>query len=213
MLIAPEGYLNDIGWSPGRDELCSELVSNSKLHKEYFSRSEAFLGIDILFDAIKQTAGKELPGEDTFAERPWDGFYSRLQEEPFFQVAGTKRRFRWMNVLFEETGYHPVQGYCSFRPNEMVESALAGLISRLFLAERTMPGVWNFGPPLSWPACDDTSLQGYLAPTEVKELAERLGRLETLTRGEEDELFQLFADRVKRSADAGLGLITMHGGL
>jgi hypothetical protein len=34
-----------------------------------------------------------------------------------------------------------------------------------------------------------------------------------LTREQGDELFPLFADRVKRASIAGFGLITMHGGL
>jgi hypothetical protein len=212
-IITPEGYLEDIGWSSANGELRSEGLMKSKLYKEYFSQSEAHLGIDFLFDAIKQTASEELQGEDLFAQQPWNGFYSRLHEEPFVQVAGTKNRFHWMNVLFEETGYHQGQGYYSFRRNEKVESVLSNLMSLLFLAERTLPGVWVFGPPLSWPACDDTSLQGYLAPREVEKLADRLGRLESLTREQDDELFPIFTDRVKRAADTGLGLITMHGGL
>jgi hypothetical protein len=212
-IFTPEGYLEDIGWSPANGELRSKGMMKSKLYKEYFSHTEAYLGIDFLFDAIKQTASEELPGEDLFAQQPADGFYSRLHEEPFVQVAGTKSGFHWMNALFEETGYNSREAYCSYRPNEIVESVLSNLISLLFLAERTLPGVWVFGPPLSWPACDDTSLQGYLAPGEVEKLADRLGRLEILTREQDDELFPLFADRVKRAADAGLGLITMHDGL
>src|SRR5262245_9225457 len=184
--IAPSGYLDDIGWDPAKEELRAEALMNSKSHKEYFSLSGDFLGNHILFDAIKQTAGEELPGEDIFAERPRNGFYSRLHGEPFVQVAGTKSRFHWMNGLFGETGhhrnYHEAKAYFSFRPNKMVEATLANLLSQLLLTERTLPGVELFGPPSSWPASDDPSLQGYLSPGEVDELAGRLERLEALTR-------------------------------
>src|SRR5262245_40250819 len=105
-LMAPEGYLHDIGWPPANGELRSEVLLKSKLHEEFILRSEAQYAINFLYDAIKQSAGEELPGEDAFAERPHNGFYSRLHKEPFVQVAGTKSRFHWMNGMFEETGCH-----------------------------------------------------------------------------------------------------------
>ncbi|HZS05794.1 MAG TPA: hypothetical protein VFD58_13225 [Blastocatellia bacterium] len=216
-LVAPEGYFDEIGWALERKMLDARQISQSQLHKEFFSKSDAFLGVDLLFDAIRHSAGEELPGEDPFEKQPWNGFYSRSHYEPFIQVAGTKSRFHWINELFEETGWHQKydesQSYYSFRSNGAADDSLLALISKLFLAERTLPGVWMFGPPLSWPACDDIALQGYLAPGEVKELADRIDHLEFLVRQQDDELFPLFADRVRRSVASGQGLVTMHGAL
>jgi hypothetical protein len=56
-------------------------------------------------------------------------------------------------------------------------------------------------------------IQGYLLPNEVKKLSSYLPEITKHVEPEEDELFPIFCDRVRRSARAKAALITLYDSL
>jgi hypothetical protein len=93
------------------------------------------------------------------------------------------------------------------------DGLLITLLDDLFLATRAFPGIHVLREPRAWPAHDDLMALGILQPREVQQLAAYLPEIEARARGLEDELLPLFVDRMRRSADQGLALVTLLGGL
>jgi hypothetical protein len=209
----PEGYLEDIGWSPVMLSLPANNLRRSRLHRALMKTPVGEVLTVLLCTAIRH-AGGELRGSDRFASTPYDGFYSRFSDAPAIQVAGTKSRYHFLEGLFTvnaDLEYHLYR----YNRRETTPCKLAELLEALFLANRAFPGVAVLQDNNSWPAYDDLGMQGYLTPPEVLQLADHLNFIAESRKAHDgfDDLFELFADRVRRSATAEFGLVTLHAGL
>lgn len=163
----------------------------------------------LLLDAIGQSATVDLPGEDRFA----DTVYSLWKQHwGSRQVAGSKNLFHFVYCVYEwswqrERGYYA----CARRPGA-APPRLFEFFEDLFLFRRALPGAIIAECPPSWPAHENFCVAGYLAPDETRRLLVELEAWEAPQQAQ-DEWLALFVDRVRRCADAGHGLLTLHGGL
>ena len=186
-------------------------IRESPAYRKFEPRLE-LSDIMLFAAAVKQSCAVEVPGPDRFAFEPYNGFYSRLMDRPHTQVAGTKNRFYFLQGIFTFDGSPSDRCYRLFPKDGMSHSDFA-LLESLFLYRRTLPGVWLPSQVPSWPASDDLTFTGYLAPAEVQALSEIIENFNSAADEEDDDLFPLLVDRVQRAAGAELGLITIHGGL
>lgn len=212
--VLPEGYLDDIGWSGLPVAFPANNLRQSLLHQAV-AKAVGFEATVLLCSAIRCWVSAELPGNDPFANDPYDGFYSRLNDRPAVQVAGTKNGYHFLKGLFTVI-HDSEQMLYRYHRREKTGDKLAELLEALFLATRAFPGITVLPENNSWPAYDDLGIQGYLMPSEVSNLVTYLDFI--AESGEEDDsddddLFPLFADRVRRAAKSGYGLITLHDGL
>jgi len=218
-------YLEDIGWTPGTPFVAADRLRASALHGELDRFGLAEVGTIAVCHAIRFSASVELAGADRFENYSLNSeyldarhfrYYARLHDAPRCQVAGTKNRYHFLDDLFTAT-YRRERSVldCAARP--FVAPALRDLLEALFLSTRAFPGIQVLDRNATWPAHDDTRFQGLLAPAEVRRLVpylDDIARLEAaLDLDEQHELFPLFADRVRRAADQGLALVTLHNGL
>jgi hypothetical protein len=214
-------YLGDIGWLGPTHPLGADALHKSREHQVMETLGVAQLGAWLLMDAIRRHGAVELAGDDPDGLEPRSGYYARLHagsvagpSAPCVKVAGTKNRYWFLDEVFNST-WDPreeEQCYrCEPRP-EAPEPAVKHLAS-LLLSVRALPGTQQLVKPMNWPSWSDPALVGYLAPWEVRELAAQMPWLRDTSAAKEDELFDLFADRVHRSAAADLALVTFYSGL
>lgn len=166
----------------------------------------------LLAVAIKQSSAVQLPGVDRFEKEPYGGYYSRLMDKPHVQVAGTKNLYHFLNGIFA-FDWHPSSHLYRVSRKSGPTNAMFALLESLFLGVRALPGVGLASEIPSWPATDDLTFAGYLAPDEVRNLADVIAELGLVADEHDDDLFPLLVDRVQRAAESGLGLLTIHGGL
>jgi hypothetical protein len=212
-------YLRDIGWLRPGQILDANALHGSQEHQLMEELGAADLGVWFLMDAIRRHASVELAGDDPPGLDTHHGFYSRFHPEsgsrpsaPCVKVAGTKNAYRFLEAVFEAIWEEEEHSYrCEPRPGAP-DSCVERLAS-LFLSVRAFPGSHPLVRPMRWPAWSDSALVGYLIPGEVRELAGQLPGLGDTSAAQVDSLFPLFADRVRRSAAAGLGLVTFYSGL
>lgn len=162
----------------------------------------------LLLDAIHQSIAVDLPGQDRFAGDPHgvSRYHGGCK-----QVAGTKNLFPFVRGAYD-VDWKPEQWlYSCVRRPGLGHARLFELLEALLFYRRTLPGDSIVAHAPSWPGGDGLSYAGYLAPAEVAELSLELKRWRTADT-EGDLLFELFADRVSRSADAGCGLLAIHAG-
>lgn len=163
----------------------------------------------LLLDAIRQSVAVDLPGEDRYDD-DWRAVSTYRGGRK--QVAGAKNLFPFVAIAYE-LDWKPEQHLyrCARRPGA-VSDRLFELLEALLFYRRTLPGDGIVRQSPSWPGYDDLSYGGYLAPAEVAELNLELKgwQVADIDGGLS---FDLFADRVSRSADAGCGLLTIHDGL
>jgi hypothetical protein len=186
--------------------------SRAKLHEcpDYSEYCQAADSISYLLEeAIKQSAAVNLMGEDPYAGNYYASTDARFVK---IQVAGTKNQYSFLESAFEVNGCPGKSHYNYSRRKDGTSTQLQELFESLFLYQRIIPGVWSPSESPVWTAHDDLSFAGYLSPGETVRLWGELKRWESRT-GIEDELFPIFTDRVKRAADAGYGLLTIHAGL
>jgi hypothetical protein len=219
-------YLQDIGWAASTPFVTADRLRASGLHRELERSGLAEICTHALCDAICFSASVELAGADRFEDHSlphcelFDAshfrWYARLHDAPRCQVAGTKNRYHFLEDLFITTGQQRRRVY-DHAARPFVDPALRDLLEALFLSTRAFPGTWVLDRNATWPAADDLRFQGLLAPAEVRRLVpylDDIAQLEAaLDLDEQHELFPLFADRVRRSADQGLALVTLHDGL
>jgi hypothetical protein len=143
-------------------------------------------------------------------------YYGTPHRRPHRQVAGTKRRYYFLLHLFTAT-WQQARSVYDYAALPFVDATLRDLLEALFLSTRAFPGTPVLDRDATWPGFDDTWLPGLLAPDEVQRLVpylDDIARLDAaLPLDDQDVLFPLFADRVRRAADQGLGLVTLHAGL
>jgi hypothetical protein len=186
--------------------------SRAKFH-EYSGYSEYCHAPDsisyLLAEAIKQSAAVNLKGSDPFA-----GSYYASTDVHFVkkQVAGTKNQYAFLETAFHVNWCPETSHYRYSRREEGTSNQLQQLFESLFLYQQIIPGVWSPSESPIWPGYDDLSFAGYLSPGEVMRLCDELDRWESRALVECDA-YPLFADRVKRAADSGYGLLTIHAGL
>jgi hypothetical protein len=210
--VLPKGYLEDIGWSGCTLGFPADNLRHSVLHQAV-AKTIGDTGTVLLCRAIRGWACAELSGSDPFANTPWNGFYSRLGDRPTVQVAGTKTQYRFLEGRFT-LSYDSERMLYGYNRREKNSDKLDELLEKLFLATRAFPGILVLPENNSWPAYDDLWMQGYLMPSEVSQLVTYLDLIaESCEEHGFDDLFPLFADRVRRAAISGYGLITLHAGL
>ena len=209
----PDNYLADISWSSTVQTFAADNLRQSQLHQALQQTTIAEDTTSILCSAVRHRAGVELPGQDPFNDTAFYRYYGRLHTAPYLQVAGTKSQYHFLEGLFTVT-YDRQRSLYTYQHHHAVEVQLVHLIQVLFLSRRAFPGMLILPENDTWPAYDDSRLQGYLRPDEVRQLAGYLDVIAmSYTHNAEDDLFPLFADRVRRAADAELGLITLHSEL
>lgn len=207
----PRGYLIDVGWSRSLEIFMADQLRESTAHARLVSLGIAEVGIDILMAVCKKRAGVDLGKPDPFARSHYGKFYGRLEHPRRLQVAGTKSRYHFLEGMFTLTDEPELYRYTNARtvPEELVH-----LLGALFLALRALPGILVLPRGWCWPAYDDDRMQGYLTPSEVQQLVPYLDLIPAYyAHNPKDDLFPLFADRVRRAAAQELGLITFHSGL
>jgi hypothetical protein len=211
-------YLADIGWMGPTHVLTAAALHRSREHQRMEQLDAATLGVWFLMEAIRRHGAVELAGEDADGLDRSDGYYARLHanswsEGACVKVAGTKNRYRFLDAAFK-FDWDGAQGY-AYRCEPLMDGSpsLVDHLAALFLSVRAFPGTSQLTPPMTWPAVSDAALVGYLAPGEVRELAAHLAWLGGTPAAIDDHLFPLFADRVQRSAAAGLALVTFYSGL
>lgn len=162
----------------------------------------------LLLDAIHQSIAVDLPGQDRFAGDPQgvSRYHGGCK-----QVAGTKNLFPFVRAAYDWDWKPEQRLYSCVRRSGLGHARLFELLEALLLYRRTLPGDSIVAEAPSWPGHDGLSYAGYLAPAEVAELSLELKRWRTADT-EGDLLFELFADRVSRSADAGCGLLSIQAG-
>lgn len=216
-------YLQDIGWTARTPFVAADQLRASALHGELERSGVAEDGAEALCEAIASSASVDLAGADPFADHSlphseyYDAdhfrWYARLHDAPRCQVAGTKNRYHFLEDLFTAT-WHDKRWVYDYAARPFVDSALRELIEALFLSTRAFPGTWILDRNSTWPACNDRRIQGLLTPGEVRRLVpylDEIARLEAaLELDDRNELFPLFADRVRRAADQGLALVTLY---
>lgn len=163
----------------------------------------------LLLDAISQSVVVDLPGEDRFA-----GTAFSIWEEHWGsrQVAGTKNFFHFLRCAYELTWERERQYYACARRPDAASPRLFELFEALLLFQRVLPGAIVARCPPSWPAHDSLRLGGYLDPDEVRQLAAELDAWNA-PEAVQDEWFWMFVDRVRRSAEADCGLLTLHAAM
>jgi len=163
----------------------------------------------MLAAAIKQSAAINPVPDD-----PYVGDYFAFTEDRSGKklAAGTKNLYSFLETAFEVCYNSETHLYHYFRRTEGTSNQLHTLFESLFLYQRVIPGTWFPSDSPIWPGFDDESFAGYLSPREVALLWNELVHWESRTLVE-DCLYPLFADRVKRAAEAGYGLLTIHAGL
>ncbi|MBL0218934.1 MAG: hypothetical protein IPQ07_34325 [Myxococcales bacterium] len=210
---SPPGYLQEIGWTPGAPFAEADRLRASALHSELDRSGLAAVHTFVVCHAIRFSTSVDLAGDDPFED---DGYYARLHDAPYCQVAGTKNRFHFLDALFTTT-WRPERRVYDYAARPVVAPPLRDLLDALFLSTRTFPGIQVLDRNATWPGYDDTWFQGLLAPQEVGRLASCLDEIAQLEAArdtdDQDELFPLFADRVRRAAAEGLALVTLHNGL
>ena len=204
----PAAYLAEVGWTSRRPFLAADQLRASPIHGELHRRGFTDAGTQALCRAIHVRASVELAGCDAFDDGDFYSYYGRMHHPPEIQVAGTKNRYYFLEKLFVATPRLEVCGY-DFVAQPFVDPALRELIEALFLSTRALPCTWILDRNSSWPGSNDSRLQGLLTPAEVRRLASHLDELSRIV-GTDDRLFPLFADRVRRSADQGLALVTLY---
>ena len=205
---APTTYLEDVQWRSGMPFLPADHLRRSAQHAAIQPSWLTEDATQLLCRAIIGTAS-ELAGPDT-VDAPYNGFYNRLHEPPHPQVAGTKNQYHFLSAFFQITWERESSGYRHVaRPS--VDSELVALLEALFLSTRSFPGMWCLCAENGmWPGYDDASFQGILTPREVGRLAVHLAAMDPRAIAAHDELYLLFVDRVRRAAEQGLGLVTLH---
>lgn len=216
----PAGYLADLDWSPNMPFAPADSVRRSRLHTTYEATpgGHVDVGSHLLWAAVRAAACVDLTGSDGFDET--ESFYGRMHSTPHFQVAGSKNGYPFIEAVFSKTWVPDLHIY-RYAALPSADPALVALIQGLCLATRAFPGIRVLREGNAWPGYDDLWIQGILTPCEVQELASKLEELcrlvsernATLEAGWHDTLFPLFADRVTRSADHGLALLTVQSGL
>lgn len=214
----PPRYLEELGWTPGAGFIAADRLRTSELHQEFMRHrfiDECTLS---LCRAVGFSASADLPEPDPFATiapalgRAW----GRLSQRPACQVAGTKNQYRFLADHFSLT-WDPKHHCYDYVADPDTDPVLRGLLEALFLSTRAIPGTQVLARDSTWPAHDDPWLLGMLTPDEVQALVPHLGELERRQAahdpnvlGARDELFPLFADRVRRAAELSLGLVALH---
>lgn len=216
----PTGYLAELAWEPAAAFVLADTMRRSPLHAAFGAAPGGQLdtGSHLLWRAIRAAACEELPGRDAFCDT--ETYYGRLHAAPHCQAAGSKNGYRFVETVFSTTWVRSQDVYRHVALPS-ADPVLVELIQGLCLATRAFPATWVLREGNAWPACDDLFIQGILAPREVQQLASKLELLADLVRernatleaGRQDTLFPLFADRVTRSADRGLALLTVQSGL
>lgn len=163
----------------------------------------------LLEAAIKQSAAVNLLGDDPYAGNYYANTDDRSGKK---QVAGTKNLYSFLGAAFEVKWCPETRQY-SYSRKEGTRARLQELFESLFLYQQVIPGVWFPSESPIWPGYDDLSFAGYLSPSQVVQLNEELGRWECDIVEDEYELYSLFANRVRRAAESGYGLLTIHEGL
>ena len=205
-LKAPQEYLQSLDWPLKSQEVDVDVLRKSLPHlrdTEIETHSSS-----ILTEAISRHAGEELPDHDTFAD---EKFYGRSNTFPKVQVAGFKSRFRALEKFFLFDYTREKYAY-KVSPRAGFDAEFVSLLSDLFFATRSFVGIYLLHESSTWPASDDVSIQGYLAPHEVVRLSSYLHFFEQQT-DDTQYLANLFVDRIRRAADNGLGVVTLHEGL
>lgn len=210
----PANYLADVKWSADEPAFAADNLRKSSQHADLARRSFTSTASLLVGRAISTHASFELSGPDPCLDVV---SYGRLHHPPACQVAGTRDHYHFLRTFF----------VCSFDdrgpeyrydPRPSVGGQLLALLEALFLARRSFPGLHVLSDNGRWPATNDHCVQGYLLPREVRQLASYLDELTARVREDEagkhkdhpDVLFPLFLDRVRRSSDQGLGLVTLH---
>jgi hypothetical protein len=220
-------YLEDIGWVPGAPFIAADCLRASAMHGELDRFAIAEAGTSALCHAILCSASVDLAGDDRFAnysiahhayyDAKFFRYYARLHESPRYQVAGTKNAYRFLANLFTVTWQQQERRQYDYTARPFVDPTLRALLDALFLSTRSFPGLEVLDRNGTWPGSDDMRLQGLLSPAEVRQLPRYLDDIVGLDAArdldEQDQLLPLFADRVRRAADQGLALVTVHAGL
>ena len=206
-----------------RERNCTEWLTTefwgSQARKQQESQLLKIYGLDeVLSVSIKQSALVDLPGADPFKAEPFsfNHFYGRLHDSPHVQVAGTKNYHWFLRAIFNsaKTGFSRKIRYI-YRYERKAEwpSTMQELLEKLFYGVRCLPGVGILRDPPSVRADDTPQFMGFLDPAEVVHLASFETTLTSAAEAFEDDLFPLFADRLRRSAVCGAGLISIQSGL
>ncbi len=205
-LKAPQEYLQSLDWPLKSQEVDVDVLRKSLPHIrdteiETHSRS-------ILTEAISRRAAEDLPGHDAFTD---EKFYGRSHTSPEVQVVGFKSRFRSLEKFFL---FEWISGESVYKisPRATFDTEFTSLLSDLFFATRSFVGIYLLHESSTWPASDDVLIQGYLAPNEVVRLSSYLHLFEQET-DDTYHITNLFVDRIRRAADNGLGVVTLHQGL
>lgn len=204
----PVAYLADVQWMSGMHFLPADNLRRSALHAAIEPRWLPEETMSLVGRAIIMSAS-ELAGSDAFDDTDHHRFYGRLHAPPHTQVAGTKNKYFFLDAFFVVT-WNPERRFYAYTPRSFVDGELIALWQALFLSTRTLPGLVVWADHGTWPASDDQSVQGILTPKEVQQLAAHLDRIDPRGLAGRDDLYPLFLDRVRRSAEQGKGLITLH---
>jgi hypothetical protein len=204
----PDGYVAEVGWTSNQPFLAADRQRASAIHRELERRGFAAAGTGALCRAIHVSAAAELEGADAFDDGDFYSYYGRMHHSPEVQVAGAKNRFFFLESQFVAT-WRSEHGAYDVVAQPSLDPALRALVEALFLSTRCFPATRVTYRNSTWPGYNDNRLQGLLAPAEVRQLAARLDELGQGD-GEAHNLFPLFADRVRRSADQGLALVTLY---
>lgn len=203
-------YLAELGWDSRRPIVAADQLRRSSLHAQLLRGAFGDACAAVLRRAIYLSASAELAGDDPFTADP-ERYYGRMHGEPHRQVAGNKNRYHFLGHIVEYTWQRERSEYdIAIRTD--VDARLRALLAALWFATRSFPGLKTLSRNDTWPAADDSWLLGVLAPDEVVELASYLDVLAGLCPPEPGQyhLLPLFADRVRRSAEQGLGLVTLY---
>lgn len=202
---APADYLSLFKPSLNPPYLSANLQGSGKC-SDFLRKADA--GTYLLDAAVKQSATFDLPGFDPFADNAFGWIDCRTGRR---QVAGTKNVYTFLDRAFAVSGSS--QDYYAYsRRDHGASPQLQGLLESLFLYQRAIPGAWFLPYSPAWPKYDDLSFAGYLCPEEVISLQSELASWSDHLLVE-DVRFQLFANRVSRTAQTGGGLLTIHAGL
>ena len=202
---APSEYLSLFDKSLSPPYSRRTLYDSGKC-SEFLATADCCASPYLLTAAIEQTAAVHLSGDDPHARNL---FASIRTPSGAKQAAGTKNLYSFLEAAFDVRWNAPKHHFSYSRRHNAESSArLQELLEELFLYQCAIPGTWFPQESPTWPGYDDLSFAGYLSPTQVERLRDELAAWGAAPRS--DPLFLLFLDRVQRSADAGLGLITIH---
>jgi hypothetical protein len=203
--IAPPDYLSLFG-KPLSPPYSRHALHDSGKCADFLATADLSASPYLLTAAIEQTAAVKLSEDDPHAS---NFFASIRTPSDLKQAAGTKNLYAFLEAAFDVRWNAPKHHFNYSRRQDSGSSAqLHELLEALFLYQCGLPGAWFPLESPTWPGYDDLSFAGYLSPIQVEHLRDELAAWDAAPHA--NPLFALFLERVQRSSDSGLGLITIH---